>query len=176
MAQSGVPSREHLAQFYGKIFARHKAKRGFDPGAVELQLNIIRTADLIRSVFEKRMRAYELTPPSFGLLMLLSVETEGLQMNEIGRRFLVTRANITGLVDTLAKRGLVERKMKERDRRVILIRVTSKGMRRLDTILPGHFPFVAGLYRGIADSRRRAVVGVLEEVRSALIKRGKGAA
>lgn len=166
------PPRERLARFYGDVFAQHRNRPGFDPRAVELFLNLIRTGDLIRNVVERRMRRHGVTAPAFGLLMLVSARPEGLPMNEIGERMLVTRANITGLVDTIERRGLVERLAHRTDRRVNLIRITSKGRRKLDEVLPGHFRFISGLLKPVGPSERKAVVRALENVRTALARVG----
>ena len=174
MGKTRIPVREHLAQFYREVFEKNKRYPEFDPRATEFFLNVIRTADLARAVMEKRMRAVGLTAPSFGVLMLLRARREGMSMGEIGKRFLVTRANITGLVDTLERRGLVERRPHGKDRRVILIRMTAKARQKLERILPSHFSFIAGLMAEIPPLKRRRAVEALEGLRTALLVR-KGA-
>lgn len=49
------------------------------------------------------------------------------QMSELGRLLLVTKPNITFLVDKLEKEGLIRRVSDEKDRRVTNVELTDKG-------------------------------------------------
>ena len=62
----------------------------------------------------------------------------GYPMHVIGELLLASRANITGLVDSLEKKGLVRRQEDPDDRRSKLVRITPQGDRLLKKILPGH--------------------------------------
>lgn len=51
----------------------------------------------------------------------------------------VTRATITGLLDSLENDQLIERQPDPNDRRGLLIRLTAAGEAKLDSILPAHY-------------------------------------
>ena len=51
----------------------------------------------------------------------------GVKMADLAREVGVTEAGLTGLVDALEKRGIVERKLSDFDRRVKAIQLTAKG-------------------------------------------------
>jgi DNA-binding MarR family transcriptional regulator len=53
---------------------------------------------------------------------------------EIGERMIDRDPDITRLIDRLEKRGLVDRLRSERDRRVVEVRVTAKGLAILSTL------------------------------------------
>ncbi len=46
----------------------------------------------------------------------------------IGDRLIVTRATVTGLVDSLERRGLVRRSAHPRDRRSLIVGITPEGL------------------------------------------------
>ena len=61
---------------------------------------------------------------------------EGLPLSALGRNLLVTKANITGMVDRLERDGYVTREAHPTDRRVTRARLTPKGRRFLAQVAP----------------------------------------
>ena len=66
------------------------------------------------------------TGPQLWALKTIS-QNESLSLGELGRRMYLHPSTITGLIDRLEKKGLVERDRDQTDRRVIKLRLTSKG-------------------------------------------------
>ncbi len=119
----------------------------FDPLSQRAFLGLLKASMVLKSVLVRQMRSYGITPPAFGVMSLLETVSGGtLRMHEIGKRTWVTPANVTGVVDTLERNGLVSRNRHSRDRRVIMVALTAKGRRHLGRILPRHFGFVRGLF------------------------------
>jgi len=54
-------------------------------------------------------------------------QKDGIQLNELANSCCCRRSTITGVVDTMEKKGLVFRNHGSTDRRVILLRLTEKG-------------------------------------------------
>lgn len=71
---------------------------------------------------------YELTPPQAFLLRYLEPE-KPVAMNELAEKLACDASNITGLVDKLEARGLLQRQQDSADRRVKMIVVTEFGAR-----------------------------------------------
>ena len=59
-------------------------------------------------------------------------ESGPLPVSEIGKRLLISKPQMTPLVDRLISLGLVERSPDARDRRIIRVSVTGRGRKRLD--------------------------------------------
>jgi DNA-binding MarR family transcriptional regulator len=59
-------------------------------------------------------------------------ESGPLPVSEIGKRLLISKPQMTPLIDRLIAQGLVERTPNTRDRRVIMISVTDGGRKKLD--------------------------------------------
>ena len=92
---------------------------------------------LVRAVYldsKKMASRYGLTGPQSAVLRLL-VNIGPLSSAELSRRMYVTPSNVTGIIDRLEKKGLVERMRKEGDRRVALINLTASG-RQLGKSIP----------------------------------------
>ena len=71
------------------------------------------------------------------LLIIKHVGKEkGLSQSELSKKMIVTAGNITRLIDRLQNEKLVERSPLKGDRRVNLLRITSKGSDLLDKAWP----------------------------------------
>ena len=82
------------------------------------------------------------------LNVLTMLETDGPQsMSHLAEALDVSVASMTGIVDRMVKRGLVERRHEEKDRRVVLVSPTDAGL---------------NVFREI-DQRRRSGLGKLLE-------------
>ena len=69
-------------------------------------------------------REFDLMPPQ---QMMLGLLDEPRPMGELAQHMHCDNSNITGIVDRLSERGLVERRAAEGDRRVKLVALTDEG-------------------------------------------------
>jgi MarR family transcriptional regulator, organic hydroperoxide resistance regulator len=84
---------------------------------------------LVRAVYldsQKMSRQFGLTGPQ-SVVMRLLLNNGSMSSAELSRLMYVTPSNMTGIIDRLEKKGLVERVRKERDRRIALIVLTENG-------------------------------------------------
>jgi MarR family transcriptional regulator, organic hydroperoxide resistance regulator len=81
-------------------------------------------------VSKKRFMAiaseFELSPPQVMALRQLDPD-EPKPMSELALALRCDNSNVTGIVDRLEDRGLVERRAAEHDRRVKMLRITARG-------------------------------------------------
>lgn len=87
---------------------------------------------VLNSVMERagnrKLEEHNLTIPQwFGLGAVLHSGDEGISHGQLGQRMMLSKAPVTGLVDRLARAGLVERRPDEHDRRVSRVVITSEG-------------------------------------------------
>jgi MarR family transcriptional regulator, organic hydroperoxide resistance regulator len=84
---------------------------------------------LVRAVYldsQKMSRQFGLTGPQ-SVVMRLLLNNGSMSSAELSRLMYVTPSNMTGIIDRLEKKGLVERVRRERDRRIALIVLTENG-------------------------------------------------
>jgi DNA-binding MarR family transcriptional regulator len=84
---------------------------------------------LVRAVSldsQKMSRQFGLTGPQSVVLRLL-LNNGSMSSVELSRLMYVTASNMTGIIDRLEKKDLIERMRKEGDRRVTLIMLTDTG-------------------------------------------------
>ena len=96
--------------------------------ALRLWLRMLTCTQLIEQRVRGRLREkFETTLPRFDLMAQLERSPDGLKMNELSRRMMVTGGNVTGITDQLEAEGLVERSAVANDRRALCIRLTEAG-------------------------------------------------
>ena len=142
-----------------------------DPSAAEAFLHLLRTGDEAFRVVEANLADHELTQGRFGVLMALwgSCNQAGdseapLSPAELADRTGVTRATITGLVDTLERDGLVTRTPDASDRRMMAVRLTPRGEKLIKKVLPSHFRRTARLMEPLAENERKILVRLLTKI------------
>ncbi len=93
-------------------------------------LNLLRPlVEAYRAIFEvgdRHIRSMGLTPPQFDVIAELG-GTKGLNCVELSQSTLLAKASLTGIIDRLESKGLVERQPVPDDRRATHIRLTKKG-------------------------------------------------
>ena len=109
------------------------------PEALRLWLRLLTCTQLVEREVRGRLRdGFETTLPRFDLLAQLERSPEGLKMNELSRRMMVTGGNVTGITDQLVAEGLVDRSPVEGDRRAFRIRLTPKGRKAFHAMAQAH--------------------------------------
>jgi DNA-binding MarR family transcriptional regulator len=137
----------------------------------EAMLNIYFTASRLKKRADEFFRRYGLTDVQFNMMMLLkhqSTEQGGLNQAELSRMMLVNRANITSLVDRIEKAGFVQRTADDKDRRYNIVKLTSKGLKRLEEVEPIYASQVKKIMSPLKEAEMKRVVASLEKVRTEL--------
>lgn len=121
------------------------------PRATEAAMNLAFTADLLLKRISGLLQPFDLTPASGLVLGILADAPEPLPPNEIADRLIISRATVTGLLDSLETREYVRRTPHPTDRRMLLIEITDSGRE------------AAGTYRPLIHAHQKEWLGVLTE-------------
>ena len=76
----------------------------------------------------------------------------------------VTRATMTGLLDTLEKDGLVRRSPAPSDRRLTLIQLTEAGAALMNRVIPEYFRNVAAMMAPLSPEESAQLVGLVQKI------------
>jgi MarR family 2-MHQ and catechol resistance regulon transcriptional repressor len=101
--------------------------------ATEAVMNTMRTADLLFDRIGRLLRPLGVSAAG-GLVLGLLRDHGRMSPSELGERLIVTRATVTGLIDSLERRGLVRRTANPVDRRSILVEITPEGLEVVQTV------------------------------------------
>ncbi|MBI3802923.1 MAG: MarR family transcriptional regulator [Nitrospirae bacterium] len=90
---------------------------------------------------QPHIRSLGLTLSQFDVIATLG-DTKGLTCKQLSEKTLVTKGTLTGVLDRLEAKGLVERVPSQEDRRVTIIRLTSKGEKKFREAFPNHICYL----------------------------------
>jgi DNA-binding MarR family transcriptional regulator len=112
-----------------------KRKQPFDIPEEEAYLNVRRTESLLALGFERLFKSHGISEPKYNVLRILrGAGGDGLPCLEIGGRMITRVPDVTRLVDRLEAQALVRRARTSRDRRVVLVSLTARGLKLLATL------------------------------------------
>ena len=145
------------------------------PGAsrsgAEVAANLIRAADaLLAEISRRRRRIADLSPSAFQCLAILDGAGEPLAAHTIAERLLVSSASTTSLLDTLEKRGLIERTPHPSDRRKTLVHLSNDARDLVDRMLPQVHAAATDAVKELSEAEREQLVQSLTSIRHAVVE------
>ena len=120
------------------------------PEALRLWLRLLTCTQIVEKQVRSNLRErFDTTLPRFDLMAQLERAPEGLKMNELSRRMMVTGGNVTGITDQLVAEGLVDRVDVEGDRRAYRVRLTPKGRKQFHDMAGQHEAWIVEAFAGL---------------------------
>ena len=136
------------------------------PEELRLWLRLLTSTQLIEKQIRGQLREqWATTLPRFDLMAQLERAPEGLRMNELSRRLMVTGGNVTGVTDQLEAEGLVERTEVEGDRRAFLVRLTPKGRRQFNAMAEAHEAWIVDAFAALSADEVGTLHALLGKVK-----------
>ena len=136
------------------------------PDELRLWLRLLTCTQLIEKQVRTDLREqWGTTLPRFDLMAQLEREPEGMRMNELSRRMMVTGGNITGITDQLEAEGLVERAEVEGDRRAYLVRLTPKGRQQFNAMAQAHEAWIVDAFASLSARDIQCLHALLGKVK-----------
>jgi DNA-binding MarR family transcriptional regulator len=116
---------------------------------MERLLNLILTGGLRLPLFDPDVLALERQLPRSEMLALVLLQRHGERtMSELAEVLGAPLSTVSGIGERLARRGLVQRRRRPEDRRVVVVRLTRKG----ETAAGKLRAQIAGLLRRVAEA------------------------
>ena len=131
-------------------------------------MDLARTTELLSRPVAQLLKTEDLSPAQYNVLRILRGAPQGLTCSEIGSRMITRDPDITRLLDRLEKRRLISRNRDDKDRRVVLTRITEGGLdllARLDRPIQDLHRRLLG---PLGPERLQALAQILEACRSNL--------
>ncbi len=142
---------------------------GASRSAAEVAANLVRAADAFLAEVERRRRGIaDLSASAFQALAILEGAQEPLAAHVIAERLLVSSASMTSLLDTLERRGLVDRHPHATDRRKVLISLTDEAREIVDQMLPVVHAAATEALADLAEADREQLITSLTTIRARL--------
>ncbi|MDB5967513.1 MAG: transcriptional regulator, MarR family [Polaromonas sp.] len=136
------------------------------PEALRLWLRLLTCTQLVEKQVRAQLREqFDTTLPRFDLMAQLERSPDGLKMNELSRRMMVTGGNVTGVTDQLVTEGLVERLDVEGDRRAYRVRLTARGRKAFDEMARRHEAWIVGAFESLSPREVESLHKLLGKVK-----------
>jgi DNA-binding MarR family transcriptional regulator len=136
------------------------------PEALRLWLRLLTCTQIVEKQVRSRLRErFDTTLPRFDLMAQLERAPDGLKMNELSRRMMVTGGNVTGITDQLAAEGLVDRVDVQGDRRAYRVRLTAKGRKLFHDMAHQHERWILEAFSALSDKEIATLHKLLGKVK-----------
>jgi MarR family transcriptional regulator, 2-MHQ and catechol-resistance regulon repressor len=115
---------------------------------------------------EAHVRQFDLTPAQFDVIATLG-NTNGLCMGELGEKTLITKGTLTGVIDRLIQKQLVDRETPAENRRSVLVKLTPAGQEVFDRVFPAHIAHLKDRFDKLDASELELLKVLLSRLRQA---------
>ena len=132
----------------------------------EALLSVLRTADVLMQRITAVLKPFNLSHSQYNALRILrGAGPDGLACQEVAERMITRDPDITRLLDRLEARGLVTRTRDQKDRRVVMARITPEGERLLAALDQPIAEVDRQPLQHLGEQRLRALIQLLELAR-----------
>jgi MarR family 2-MHQ and catechol resistance regulon transcriptional repressor len=163
---------ENRRGYYYEIQHRGLRHPDFDWPSTELIINLLLVNTELQAYVSERLARYGLSISSFNILTILSRrKKEACFLHELSDLLLVSRANVTGLIDKLVRQKYVVRRLHEDDRRKCSVRITAAGEKLLEKIFPDHLREINAIAGVFSAREKRQLNGFLTRLSDGVMRR-----
>ena len=122
----------------------------------------IRMAQLrVYRLFAVFMSEFDIRPAQFAILVLI-FENKNLTQSDAGSTLNIEKANLTGLLRGLQKRGLIERRRVEADRRSYTLHLTASGLKLIRKLIKRHACYEETISRVLGQGKEASLLALLK--------------
>jgi len=114
------------------------------------------------------IRTLDLTPAQFDIIATLG-NTPGMPLKELGEKSLITKGTLTGVVDRLTDKKLVQRVASPSDGRSQTVQLTEQGVALFERIFPDHLAHLQRAFTELSPDELVSLEKSLRHLREALV-------
>ena len=137
------------------------------PPFLPLLRELVRTYQAFERYSATHVQRMGLTPAQFDVLATLG-NTEGMNPKLLGEKTLITKGTLTGVVDRLVAKGLVQRQPDPADGRGQIVQLTAAGQTAFEQTFPAHGAHLARAFSRLNAAQFAPTERALHTVRRAL--------
>lgn len=135
----------------------------------------------LTTVVEKKIRRnlkieFETTLPRFDILATLERAGKKMTMGDLTKKLLVSKGNVTGVVASLVKQGLLKRVRDENDKRTHYLSLTARGRREFTEQAKAHQGWLKDYFSGLEMDELSAIVDQLSRLKETISQNQEGGA
>lgn len=131
-------------------------------------LKMVRASEALVKAGDRFFKRYGVTTTQYDVLVILKYSESGISQSELGDRRVVSRSNITGIIDRLEKLGYVLRSGSPDDRRVKYLKITRKGEDMIKKVEEKYFDSLRQAMRFLNDKDKNNLSEIAEKIEKGL--------
>lgn len=125
---------------------------------------IARTYQALEGFSGAHIRTFGLTPPQFDLIATLGNQRP-MTCKDLGKKTLITKGTLTGVLDRLEEKGLVSRSVNLEDARSQLVGLTKEGQHLFEQIFPQHLDHLNKAFKKLSAREIDELQAALKKLR-----------
>ncbi|MCO7150174.1 MarR family transcriptional regulator [Vagococcus lutrae] len=123
----------------------------------------MRTSRYLEQQVKQDVKQYGLNMTEFAVLEFLY--HKGRQpIQQISEKILIASSSTTYVIDQLGKKGLVNRALCQKDKRVTYAELTEKGTTLMATVFPKHAEKIMELFSVLTESEQETLLEALKKI------------
>lgn len=126
-------------------------------------IKLTRASESVNGRLSRHLSDANLTVSQFGTLEAL-LHLGPLNQRELGQKLLKSGGNITLVIDNLQKNGLVEKKTDPKDRRAVIISLTSKGRDFIEDFFPQHLAKIKEEFSVLTSDEKEQLASICKKI------------
>jgi DNA-binding MarR family transcriptional regulator len=115
----------------------------------------------------------KITMPQFIILDFISTQHD-VMMTDVAKHLEISTAAVTGMMDRLQKSGYLGRVHDVKDRRIVRLKLTSKGKKLVVKIHEERRQMIITMFSKISQSERDEYLRILTKIKDAIVGGGRG--
>jgi len=124
---------------------------------------MLRAASDISDALDKLLAKHALLQGRWWVLVLLLRQPDQTSSpTALAEKTGVTKATMTGFIDSLEREGLISRLLDNEDRRKFLIQLTEVGQQKLDQVMPDYYSKVSTFMTMLTPEQRSVMIQSLQ--------------
>lgn len=131
--------------------------------ALSVYVKLMRATNRASNDVHRHLQQDNLTHSQFAVLEAL-YHLGPLSQGELGQKILKSNANLTTVVDSLEKKGLVRRERSVEDRRRVEVLLTAMGEELVAKVFPRHADIVVRELSVLTDSEQQQLADLLRKL------------
>ncbi|HVP55058.1 MAG TPA: MarR family transcriptional regulator [Candidatus Eisenbacteria bacterium] len=156
-----------------RILEELRQTRPLESRQQEAVLNILRTADALKRGLELLLKRHGISSAQYNVLRILRGAGErGLHCSGIAERMITAEPDITRLLTRMERLGLLVRHRNGRDRRMVTVIATERGLQLLDELDGPLRELQERQFALLAADDVAELIGGLEKVRESMARAG----
>jgi DNA-binding MarR family transcriptional regulator len=124
----------------------------------DLEAITVRLGWITRRRLDQELEQYHLTVPQLVALRCIQENEQGCNMSELAESARQVSATMTGIIDRLVDRGLVERTRDPRDRRSLRVVLTPQGKELLEKVSAHKRAWLREFFQTLSPEERRLMI------------------